>query len=315
MNFFWLFLMATYHTIKKAEKKISDKIIEVKHEKLEKWRKPYQKTSEPSLGNRVKSAFGNIKNAADSAFENSVGYVISKGQDHKTDRYVKKNPGTKKKIVYMMPGWKQNPGSQRRYATQLRKEGYLPRHLKGNHHLERKESAEKGFEQIGKFQKKTKLKNPHKRDDYFSGHSSGGDVGIYMAGDERIKKYGIREVQARAPAPYGIKAKTWPQRLLIPFASKDDLEGKVAKRDAVEMAERKPKINIHIVAGKYDRLVTPKDTIYMPKHPKIRHYVIKDKNSTHIGTTGIRKDMNSIFIDLLKKGKDKYLKRPYKMAA
>ncbi len=307
----FLFLMTIESKLRKKEEKYN--FIKVKFGELQRQRNAYQ-TKDPSLGNRIGSAFKNIGNVALNGFDNTVGYGVAKYQNSKTRKHLKGDPNSKRNIVYLMHGLLQNEGSQWRFAKQLRKSGYEPYHLKGNHDLKRSESVDKAFEQIKGLHKKTKLKNPSKRYDVFSGHSSGADVGLYMAGDERIKKYGIKEVQARAPAPYGIKAKTWPQRLLMPLiGEKDDLEGKVAQREAVEMAGRDPKINVHVVAGKYDRLVTPRDVAYK-KHPKIKHYLIPDKNSTHFGTSGANKGMNEVFVDLIKKGKDKY-KTEYRRTA
>jgi len=323
LNFFLLFLATLEQDIEKKEGKKKnkieeEKIVEKKYEELQKYRSPYQKSApEPSLGGRVSSAFRNIKNLAVNAFDNTIGYPIAKYQNYQTKEHFKGDPNSDKKLVYLMHGMFQNEGSQWRFGKQLKKSNYNPYHLKGHHHLELKKNADKAFEQIKRLHKETKLKNASQRKDYFSGHSSGGDVGLYMAGDERIRKYGIKEVQARAPAPYGIKAYTWPQKLLMPLVGeRGDLENKIAKREAVEMAHREPRVNVHVVAGKYDRLVPPRDAVYMPKHPKIKHYVIEHKDSTHFGTSGVNKGMNDIFVDLIKKGKEKYKpQKYYKMAA
>ena len=319
LNFFLLFLMTLDQDVKKEEKKSKpkseqDRIIEVKYEDLQEQRRPYQKIPDPSLGGRVKSAFRNIGNVAVNAFDNTIGYPIAKYQNYKTKAHFKEDPKSDKKMVYLMHGLFQNEGSQWRLGKQLRKSGYQPYHLKGNHNLPIEEDADKAFEQIDNLHKDTKLKNAGQRKDYFSGHSSGGDVGLYMAGDNRIKQYGIKEVQARAPAPYGIKARTWPQKLLMPLVGgRGDLENKIAKREAVEMVHRDPKINVHVVAGRYDRLVPPRDAVYMQKHPRIKHYIIPHKDSTHFGTSGVNEGMNNIFIDLINEGKAKY-KKYYKRA-
>lgn len=274
---------------------------------------PYKKSApKPTFGETVKSSFSNIKNIARNAFDNSVGYVIAKGQNWKTERYFKKNPESKDRIGYLMHGLFQNEGSQWRLARDLRKEGHQPYHLKGHHNLDRKENAEKAYGQIERFHKDTKLKAPDKRDDYFSGHSSGADMGIYMSGDKKIKQYGIKHVQARAPAPSGIQAKTLGQKLLMPLAGEDNALKYHGKKNALEMAKRKPKVPVNVIAGKYDRLVPPEDTLY--KHAK-GHYVIDHPDSTHFGTSGGNKEMNQIFIDQLNQKPEKKYKTEYKKAA
>jgi len=299
-------LMAIEDKVRKAEKTAEGKAVETRYEALQKQRRPYQRSPGVSLGDRVKAAVNNVRNVALNAFDNTAGYGIAQYQNYRTKSHFRKDPGSKKDIAYLMHGLMQNEGSQWRLARQMRKAGMQPYHLKGNHHLPRKESAEQGFAQIRYLHKETKLKNPRERKDSFSGHSSGADVGLYMAGDERMREYGIRQVQARAPAPYGVKAETFGQKVLLPLAKESDLETMAGKREAVEMADRKPRVKVHVVAGKYDRLVPPKDTVYMLQDKSIRHYVIDHKDSTHFGTSGVNKGMNELFIGLLKTGKEKY---------
>lgn len=298
----------------KPEEQPQEALIETKFEDLKKEIEPYRKgmPESPSLVARAKAAVANAANVARNAYDNTVGYAIAKGQNWKTRRHFSKDPESEDKIVYLMHGLMQNEGSQRKFGKQLRKEGFQPYHLKGNHHLSRKESAEEAFEQIEDFQRDTKLKNPSKRHDYFSGHSSGADVGIYMAGDKRIKEYGITKVQARAPAPYGIKAKRIGQKILAPLADKDDVSKSAGKRNAVELAAREPTVTVDVIAGRYDGLVPPSDAAY--QHAT-HHYVIDHPDSTHFGTSGVNKDMNNVFIDHLKGEVGEKKKKEYKKAA
>jgi hypothetical protein len=251
-----------------------------------------------------KGFVNNLWNIATNAFDNTVGYGIAKYQNFRTKRELRKDPGTKKPIAYLMHGVMQNEGSQWRLARELRKKGYSAYHLKGYHSLPRAQGAEKGFQQIDSLHKYASLKNPSSRKDYFSGHSSGADIGIYMAADPRIKKYGISRVQARAPAPYGIKPVTFGQRILMPLAGNDDLSRTAGKKNAVVMAGKKPHVSVDIVAGTYDKLVTPRNAAY--KHAD-SHYILTDQNSTHFGTSGVNNQINSILVELLTpKGRTKY---------
>ncbi|MBC8500288.1 MAG: hypothetical protein ISS25_02640 [Nanoarchaeota archaeon] len=292
---------------------VKKQYVEKKYEEMKKEYKPLKKKAEAasqrSLSNRTKVFFENSKNIVRNAVDNTVGLGIAKYQNYKTKKHFKKDASSTDEIVYLMHGLFQNEGSQWRLAKQLRKEGKHAYHLKGHHSLPRKENADKSFEQIDEMHKYTELKNAEKRRDTFSGHSSGGDVGIYMAGDERIRQYGIKKVQARAPAPSGIKAKTLPQKLLVPFASADDVRKTSGKKHALEITKRKPTVNVQIVAGKYDNLVRPSNAVY--KHAKA-HYIIEHPDSTHFGTSGGNKEMNKITIDLMNKA-DKY-KEEYQTA-
>lgn len=258
-----------------------------------------------TLGEKVRGTYHNIKNVARNAFDNTVGYGIAKYQNRKTRKSFKK--GSDKKIVYLVHGVMQNEGSQWRLAKELRKQGYEPVHLKGYHKLPRKESSDKAFEQVDKFHKKAKIKDAEKREDLYSGHSSGGDLGIYMAGDERIKKYGIKKIQARAPAPYGIKGRTIGQKVLMPLAKLDNVKKKLGRRNALEMHERKPIVSIDVIAGKYDQLSTPADNAYKDAE---NYYIINHPDSTHFGTSGVNDEMNKLFVENLetKKKEKKYMR-------
>ncbi|MBI2129531.1 hypothetical protein HYU07_04795 [Candidatus Woesearchaeota archaeon] len=295
-----------------AVKNSKDTNVERTYAALQKTVEPYRaEASRPSFGGRTKAAVKNIANIARTAFDSTVGNVIAKYQDYDTKRYFKKNPGSKDPLSYLVAGFGMPKGSQRVLAGQLKKAGIRSLHLKTYHHLPRKESSEKAFEQIKKFQEEVKLKEPYKRSDSISGHSSGADLGIYMAGDKRIVDYGIKYVQARAPVPYGVNKPTMAQRAILSLSKADDPRTALGKRNAAEMAIRKPLVPVHIIAGKYDALVPPRDTVY---GHATTHKVIDHPSSTHFGTSGANKDMNEIFIKELVgySTKDKY---KYKKAA
>lgn len=267
--------------------------------------------SSPSVGERIRNSPRNIKNIVRNTVDGSpIGGVIHKYQDYKTTRHFKKNPNSEIPIVYMKQGLFQNRGQGWRQSRTFRKAGYMPLHSKTYNNLSREEHAEKTYEQIEKFQKRTKLKNPEKRTDILVGHSSGGDMGVYMAGDKRTKQYGIKKVYAIAPAPAGIEAKTLGQKLLMPLAGEDNVKHYKGRKSVVELHRRKPKIPVHVIAGKYDDLVTPRDAAY--KYAK-KHYVIDHPDSTHFGTSGGNEEMNKIIVELIKQ--DNKYKRHYKKAA
>ena len=301
----------------KPEDQPQPELIEARYEDLKKEIEPYREEmpEPPSLVARAKAAVRNAANIVRNAYDNSVGYVVAQGQNWKTRRYYRKNPESEDKIVYLMHGLFQNEGSQRKLGKQIRKAGMHPYHLKGNHHLSRKESAEKAFEQIKKFHEDTKLKEPSERYDLGSGHSSGADEMGHMAGDKRIREYGLRGgLQLRAPLPYGMpeKGRTIGQRLLAPLADKDDVKGVAGKRRALETAARKPLVPVDVIAGRYDGLVPPSDAVY--KHAD-HHYVIDHPDSTHFGTSGVNKEMNEIFIKHLKGEFGEKPEKKYKKAA
>jgi hypothetical protein len=308
---FILFLASLEKKIKEAKTEEA-KVIEVKYEDLKKQIEPYRKAMPrpPSIGTRARAAIGNVRNVARNAYGLTIGYARAKGQNRKTRRHLRRNPNSKARIRYLKAGFAQNEGAQATYGRQIEKSGDRPYHLRPNHHLPRKKNAEKTFEQIHELHEYTKLKNVSDRDDSFDGHSSGADIGIYMAGDKRIKKYGIKRVQARAPAPLGIKARRIGQRLLMPFVNEDNVGKTAGKRSALEMAARKPLVPVDVIAGRYDGLVPPSDAVY--KHAD-HHYVIDDPDSTHFGTSGVNKKMNNIFIENIK-AREKQ-KKTYKKAA
>ncbi len=267
------------------------KVIKVAYDKAKK------KVKLPKMSARMSAGIDNVKNIIRNGFDNTIGYGIAKAQNYQTKRELKKNPGSDKKIVYLMHGLFQDEGSQWRYGSELRRRGYNVYHLKGHHSLEREANVDKAFEQIDGLHKYTKLKDPSTRYDAFSGHSSGADVGIAMASDPRVSKYGIREVQARAPAPSGIEARTIGQRLLMPFASEDNTKKSInARRNVVKMTENKPIVPVYVVAGRYDGLVQAKDALYA--HAK-QHYLIDHPESTHFGTSGVNDTMNRTMASLL----------------
>ena len=261
---------------------------------------PYKAAApKPTAGERFKATISNIKNVATSAIDNTVGLGIAKYQNYKTKDYFRNSKDQKDNIVYLMHGVFQNQGSQWRLAKELKKQGYRPYHLHGNHIKGRKYSVDKAYEQIESFHKAANIRDAKERQDYFSGHSSGADTGIHMSGDSRIKKYGIASVQARAPGPYGLKATTIGQRMLLPFVSGDDITSFMGQKEAVDTYKVNPQVPVYVVAGYNDGLVTPSDAVYDKAQ---MHYLVTGPESTHFGTSGVNKKSNKQFVDLIKAG-------------
>lgn len=252
------------------------------------------------LKDKVYQLFANVRNMAVNAIDNTVGVPIAHVQNWKTKRYLAGHPNTKDPILYLMHGLAQNIGSQWRLASQARDRGFKPYHLKGKHHLGDTGAAEDAFHQIEELHRGTHLKDAYKRKDLFSGHSSGGNVGIEMAGYEQAKKLGIGHIQARAPTPHGFKKmRTIEQKAAGTIL---DIEGenigtnKKAREAALRKYDRPSQVPVYIVAGREDALVPPDDTVY--KHAKGYH-ILKHPAATHFGTSGVNKDVNKMTLDLL----------------
>ncbi|MCX8147325.1 MAG: hypothetical protein N3D84_02565 [Candidatus Woesearchaeota archaeon] len=304
-----------YETIKVETKAPYEKpfVSKIEYEKIAKSyegpKREIAKKTRLSLTERIKGAIGNIKNIATNAFDNTVGYGIAKYQNWQTKRYFKANPDANTQIVYMMHGVDQNIGSQWRLAKTVHKQGKRAYHLKGHHSLPIEENVNKAFKQIEDFHRHTKLKNIDLRNDLYTGHSSGGNVGLYMATDPRVTKYGISHVQARAPTPTGFKAKTLPQRLikLVANTAPEDITKEEGRRNVIKLHKRgEPYVPVHIVAGKYDRLVPPEITLY--KHAKGIH-VLEHPDSTHFGTSGVNDEINKVLLDILNYHSEKKYKK------
>ncbi len=273
------------------------------------------------LKEKAGTMFRNVRNMTVNAIDNTVGLPIAHYQNWKTAHYLKKHPDTKNPILYLMHGLAQNIGSQWRLASQARDIGLHPYHLKGKHHLGDEGAAKDAFHQIEHLHHDTHLTEPHRRKDYFSGHNSGGNVGIEMAGDEKIKKYGIHHVQARAPTPHGFKkAQTIEQKaagMIIDIEGENIGKSKTAREAALRRHEREPHVPVYIVSGREDALVPPDDTVY--KHAKGYH-VLKHPHATHFGTSGAHKEVNKKTLELLVdpnlyRPVDWYQKKPESVAA
>lgn len=312
----WVFtiFLALEDKLADAKEEQKKKVIDKQYNTMTENYKPLREKApkQPSTGTKLKTMFTNTTNIARNAFDNTVGYGIAKFQNYTTKRHFSKDPKSDSQIVYLMHGVMQNEGSQWRLARQLRKEGKRVYHLKGKHHLPREENANQTYEQIDNLHDSTKLEKVEERNDYFSGHSSGGDMGIYLAGDERILKRGIKTVQARAPAPSGLEVKTLGQKLIMPLLTDaDNIKTYAGKKEAVEITSRKPVVPVHIVVGEEDNLVPPEAAVYA--HATSTS-LLKGKNSTHFGSSGGQKDMNAQQIEFMNKPEKQY-KVEYKAAA
>jgi dienelactone hydrolase len=254
------------------------------------------KDSPKRLGRTLKNMFVN-------AIDNSFGYLASSWQNYKTKRALKK--GDDKPIVYTIHGRAQNKGSHWRMGRDLKKQGFHVYHLKGNHGTKDiNKRKEKAYAQIDKLHNYANT-NPSKTRAYITGHSSGADLGIAIANDDKIHDYGIKAIQARAPLPYGMKKKNIYTRALSNIIDiKDDFRtSKEGNKKAALNYFTEPKVPVYVSAGKNDRLVNPKDAFY---RPATSFKVLDHKDSGHFGTSGQNKKMNNYFINEIKDIENKY---------
>jgi hypothetical protein len=231
--------------------------------------------------------------------DNTVGYFIAKYQNMKSRRELAQNPN--RPIEYLMHGEVQNQGSQWRLARDSRKRGFVPYHLAGRHSLQRKLSTEQkvdnAYEQIQQLHNSVGIKNAYSRNDVFSGHSTGGNRAIDMAKDKRTIQYGIKTYQARAPNPVSTEPRTIWQKLLMTFLPGDSAKTPQGRARAVELAGKgTPLVPVHVVAGEYDRLVPPEDTVYKKA---ASHTIIRGPDSTHFGTSGGNRSINAQMLNHL----------------
>ena len=121
IKFILIFLADLEAKVKKAKPE-EVKVVEVEYAKLKKETEPKRKAVSgiPSFGARAKAAVKNVANIVRNAYDNSVGYVVAKGQNWKTRKHFSEDPGNEEKIVYLMHGLMQNEGSKRKFAKQLR---------------------------------------------------------------------------------------------------------------------------------------------------------------------------------------------------
>ncbi len=269
-------------------------------ERIQAEKKPLEKAAEKQqkgLGEIVKGTFHNIRNLANNAFDNTVGYGISKYQNMKGVRELKRDQG--KPIAYIVNGLVQNEGAGWRRAGTLSKRGFVPLHIKTHHREKMHEAYEKTAEQIKRYHERAKIEEPAKRADAMVGHSSGGNDAIYAAQQKRTRdELGVKYVQAIAPTPYGYKPSGTGAKVMakIMDASGEDTTTKEGREYAVQMDKGKPYISVHVVAGEKDELVKLKDAVY--KHADRMHFV-RGKDSTHFGTSGSNPEMNETLADLL----------------
>ncbi len=252
-----------------------------------------------SLGQRARTAIGNVKNIANNAVDTVVGRPISSMYNWQTRRFLKKNPEAKQEIWYTEHGSAQGKHNQWRLMREGRKQGKLMYGLSANHSKGHEHTTDQSFDQIYNLHKKTGLKNPERRRDKYMGHSSGANTGLYMATDPRIKGTGIKEVHGVAATPHGIAADTIERRLMglvtnIDYDRKDKAKGQKA---ATELYKRgKPFVDVYMSTGKADGLVKPEDINY--RHAKGMK-VIDHKDSTHFGTSGSNSRINKILVDMM----------------
>lgn len=298
-------------TKEKKPSKGENIIVQREYDQLVAETEPYKRAlpERPSLGKRIKASFRNVKNVAINAYDNTIGYGIAKYQNRQTVKHFKKNPESLDNLDLRTYGWNQNIGAGHREVSQARKIDPHTRHFlfKASSNLTGKEGVDESYNDIGKnLYKKSGLKHMDKRRIRLKGHSSGGNRVIEMSGDERVYEYGIKETYAVAPTPTGFKPKTLGQKILGPFASKENTNYAKGQRAAVELSGTKPKVPVYVIAGKYDGLVPPKDAAY--KHAE-EHYIIDHPDSTHFGTSGSNPRMNKLIFDLMNRKPARYKRK------
>jgi hypothetical protein len=237
-------------------------------------------------------AMNNLNNIFNNAIDNTILRPVASYQNWRAKANIRKDPN--KQVVFLAPGVAQNIGAQWRYARELNKRGHVAYHVKQYHGKGIEPNLDKTYEQIFKFYNKAKVADPTRRNDYFSGHSSGGNAAIHMSFDDRTKKTGIQGFQARAPTPYGIEKKNLYHKvigMMLPGTMRyeDVVNDAKAKEYAQKVLQNTPYRPVHIVAGENDKLVPPKYTTYLKAQT---HYMVKGKDSTHFGTSGSNADTN-----------------------
>lgn len=262
-------------------------------------KKSIEKAEKLTLTQKIRGFAANLRNIPKNAVDTTVGYADAKYLNWQTGRYLKKNPYSDSTVLYMMHGVDQSIGSQRKLARQARDQGYLPYLLKGKHSKGPEWVAEDALKQVGGLLKKANVIEASKRKDKYVGHSSGGNVGLYLATDKRTEKYGIKEVHAVAPTPHGMKPHTLGQRLIgmVADISPEDTRKQKGRENVERLHNRgEPYIPVYVTAGRYDNLVPPQDAVY--QHAKGMH-IIDHPDSTHFGTSGVNESVNKVILDLI----------------
>ncbi len=281
----------------KGNNKPNSQIVERQYKQLIADTEPYRRAlpERPPSGKRVRAAVKNVRNIARNAYDNTIGNIAGYRLNRQSEKYYRKNPESKDSAAHLIPGVAQTRAGQVRLAKQLKKAGYQPYLHKADHSLSEERGAEQGFKQMKRLNRYRKVPD---RKDIVIGHSSGGNRAIYMAGDERIKKYGIKRIYAIAPTPGGVKPKTLGQKILINLiAKKEDVRYDEGKKTALNLSSRRPHVPVDIIVGEHDELVPPKDAAY--KHAE-NYYVIEGPDSTHFATSGGHRGINDLLIDLIK---------------
>ncbi len=250
------------------------------------------------------------KDFMNNAYENTVGYVRAKFHNWKTRREVKKNPeeAKEKRLHILVPGLVQNEGAMRKLAKQIEERGDLAYIARAKHGITDiksiEERSENIYEAMDTFKEKTGMSDEEfkKMKKTLVGHSSGADVGYFIAGDERAReKYGIEDIVAIAGTGGGIEMRTPIQRAfakLVPSAKEDDPNtSRGARENIIKLYERKPKVPVYSVQSEGDRLINRKG-MRVPYQHSANEVVIEGDNIGHFRTSGQHKETNAIVIDL-----------------
>ncbi len=248
-----------------------------------------------------------IGHLIDSAYDNTVGYFIAKGQNRRTVKDLKKDKS--KPIMYLMNGIVLNEGSHHRLAKKLKEQGFAPYHIPASHLTHSKEYIlKKTYDKIKKLHKNAGIseEDAKTRYDGFSGHSDGGNFVISsLAPDYKTRDLGIKWAQARAASPYGMPFRTRAIKAIgamLPTTQRENIETKEGKELATKTYMKHPVIPIHTYAGQRDKLVPPKYSRYVKE---MDYTFIPGKYTSHFATSGASNAHNDA---LAKEAKKTYKK-------
>lgn len=262
----------------------------------------------PPIETEKKGILAKIKSIAKNAYSNTIKFPVSKYQNYKTEKYLGENPDTDKRLNIIVNGLCQNIGANAQMGKDANERGELAYHLHAGHGLFKikhpKKRAENVYKGLNKLKAKTKIddKTFKKLPKDYLGHSSGGDLGQYIAADDRAKhEYGIDRIYTVASTGGALEPKTPAQRalkLILPSAMKDEdpTKSKKARQNVIDMYHRKPKIPVYNIYGANDDLV-PRDKI-IPYMHSTAEAIIAHRDSDHFDTSFQNSKMNNAILDL-----------------
>ena len=311
---FLIFLANLERKVKTAEKKASSKeaswrprsIYDATVGQYQLIKKRAEQKPLPEPPKERRGLYDMVKGFVENAYANTVGYPLSLYQNYKTVKEIRKNPDVKKRVHVIVPGFFQNIGSHYKLGRQLREQGDLHYHVHAGHGIATmkplEEKANKFYQKMDYLRQKTGLseKDFQKIPKTYRGHSSGADLGYYLAGDERIKKYGIDKVIGVAGTGGGLEMKTPAQKLFAKafpqLKAEDPRYSKHARKNIVNLNEKRPKVPVYSIYGSNDELV-PRHKI-IPYQHAVNEAIIYHPQAGHFGTSGQNYMINKAILEL-----------------